>query len=270
MRGRRAGPRQVVARWRRALDPGHQQAAAGARWRHRAADQGATVARPKRVLRSRSARAQPVEGQRFRHVARSVGGVGRSRSPRPRQAQRRAAQSATAGSGGRVSPPIAPPAPALRGLRAVAAEQDPRCGEAARPLRAAWESGGRAQVGLSPVGSSAQRFCVASAQPGCAAREPGAVATQRAAAAAATDRGAARPASAGQSRLPRASGRSSRTHGQGADGRTRCRHFGRAAHMAGGDARRGRAGVLPGRERFHRLAQRRFCAKRRGIGWMGL
>lgn len=128
---------------------------------------------------------------------------------------------------------------ALWPLNRIAARQ------AARPLRAALHGGGRAQVGLSPVGSSAQRFCVASAQPGCAAGRLGAVATQGAAAALATDRAVARPASAGQRRRRAQADEVAGCADSGQSRHARSRHFGRAAHMADGDARRGRAGVFP-------------------------
>lgn len=131
-------------------DPEHQQAAAGARWRTRAADQGARVARPKRALRSRPARAQPVTGAAFLTCRPQRGRRWMQQARRLRPAQRRAAQPATARSGGRVAPPIAPLCASAARLRAVAAEQD-RSKASGAALRAARESGGRAPVGAPPA-----------------------------------------------------------------------------------------------------------------------
>lgn len=192
MRGRRAGPRQAVACWLRALDPGHQQAAAAARWR--ISQPGRAPQQPARSADagSRSARAQPVEGQRFRQAARSVGGVGRSRGPtaaspapggegRTPLIGRAGLSAACPASYRQVTETVYPLAPALRGLRAVAIDQVPKRREAARPLRAAIT---QRRMGASwPIACwlSAKRFCVASAKPGFATRAPGAAATQGAA-----------------------------------------------------------------------------------------
>ena len=162
---------------------------------------------------------------------------------RQRQAQRRAAEGAELRSGGRVSPPIAPPAARLRGLRAVAAEQDRSQASGAASARgpgkrrtgAGWRI---ACIGPARSGSAWHRHSQA-AQPGNSGPLPRSARRLRRRLIAQQLARPARAKAACRAQVDEVAGRADRVQ----SGRTRHRHFGRAAHMAGGDARRGRAGV---------------------------